>query len=338
MSTDLPAEASATPKTVLVVGGSGFLGQFLVQELAAQYRVGFTYHSTEVPVFKGAVKSFWVNMATGEGLQESLDELGPVDCVINCAALAAVLACEKDADAARAINVPTKLLDALDVHKSTYGKEPLLIHVSTDQVYDGTKSWWSENDGANPINAYGRSKREAEVTVQDRWPAHYILRSSIIYGPQCPVAVSRLLFLQFIIKALSEGKPTTFFDDEYRCPIYVKDIIEICKVLIERGRSDPDIKHRLFNMGGPERLSRADMAYAVAEVHGYDKSLVKCAPSSSVNRGVPNPADLSMDVKRLVSELKVKLTPFRKALEDIQPAPPTDDEDAEAHNNKKASP
>ena len=59
-------------------------------------------------------------------------------------------------------------------------------------------------------------------TAQDRWPEHVILRSSIIYGPQCAAPVSRTLFLQFIESSLAAGKPTSFFSDEYRCPVYVK--------------------------------------------------------------------------------------------------------------------
>ena len=58
--------------------------------------------------------------------------------------------------------------------------------------------------------------------MQDRWPEHVILRSSIIYGPQCAAPVSRTLFLQFIESSLAAGKPTSFFGDEYRCPVYVK--------------------------------------------------------------------------------------------------------------------
>ena len=52
--------------------------------------------------------------------------------------------------------------------------------------------------------------------MQSRWPEHCILRSSIIFGPQCPTPVPRALFLQFIDRALMEGTPTTFFDDEFR--------------------------------------------------------------------------------------------------------------------------
>ena len=51
---------------------------------------------------------------------------------------------------------------------------------------------------------------------QDRWPNHMILRSSLIFGPQSPVPVSRALFLQFIERTLSAQKPAKFFSDEFR--------------------------------------------------------------------------------------------------------------------------
>lgn len=86
------------------------------------------------------------------------------------------------------------------------------------QVYDGSKAWWSESDTPNPINAYGRSKLEAEQLLQESWPGRFVaLRSSLIYGPEPPLAaVNRPLFLQFVKQVLEAGKETTFFTDEYR--------------------------------------------------------------------------------------------------------------------------
>lgn len=103
----------------------------------------------------------------------------------------------------RRANVPTHLLDALEQHAQATGVTPLLIHLSTDQVYDGSRPNWKETDACAPVNAYGQTKLEAEQCIQQRWPNHVILRSSIIYGPQSPAPVSRALFLQFIEASLS---------------------------------------------------------------------------------------------------------------------------------------
>ena len=80
--------------------------------------------------------------------------------------------------------------------------EAVLVHISTDQVYDGSRPLWREGDAAAPVNAYGQSKAEAEVAVRAAWPHHIILRSSIIYGPQSPSPVPRPLFVQFVVRRL----------------------------------------------------------------------------------------------------------------------------------------
>ena len=66
----------------------------------------------------------------------------------------------------RAINVPTRLLDLLDIHKLQHDNDTLLIHFSSDQVYDGSRPYWGEDDGCSPCNVYGVTKREAEVLIQ----------------------------------------------------------------------------------------------------------------------------------------------------------------------------
>lgn len=90
------------------------------------------------------------------------------------------------------------------------------------QVYDGSKAHWQETDPCCPVNEYGRSKLAAEQHIQQHWPRHVILRSSIIYGLEPPHPVGRALFLQFIEASLRKGEPTSFFSDEFRCPIYVQ--------------------------------------------------------------------------------------------------------------------
>jgi dTDP-4-dehydrorhamnose reductase len=64
-------------------------------------------------------------------------------------------------------------------------------------------------------------------------------------------------------------------------------------------------------MGGPDRLSRADMADAVAAACGHDARLIVRAPAASVDRGAPSPADISMDSARLEAAVGMALTPFK---------------------------
>ena len=93
-----------------------------------------------------------------------------------------------------------------------------------------------------------------------------------------------------------------------------------CSELIQRpaaGLTTP----QLFCMGGPQRLSRVNMACAVAAARGHDAAYILAAPAASVDRGVASPADISMDSSRLEAELGWALTPFEDALRLIYAQP-----------------
>lgn len=302
---------------ILVVGGSGYLGQFVVEDLASSHEVSFTHHSSKAPsTFPKNVQAYWADLKTGEGFGNMFEKMGPVDVVVNCAAISSPAVCERFPVAARQVNVPTALLDGLDDLKKRGEVEPFLIHLSTDQVYDGSKAMWVEDDKCQPINTYGKTKLEAEEIIQQRWPHHVILRSSIIYGPQCSSPVSRTLFLQMIVGVLEDKKPTTFINDEFRSPIYLQDILKIIRATIDKRKELPAT---VLNMGGPERLSRVDMANAVADTYDLDKEgTILSVPSAAVARPVASPADISMNSARLAI-LGISFTPLKAALEEMKP-------------------
>lgn len=76
---------------------------------------------------------------------------------------------------------------------------------------------------------------------------------------------------------------------------------------------------RLFNMGGPQRFSRADMAYELASfLHLDPEGIVMAAPAASRPRSVASPADISMNSSRLLAALDTTLTDFADALAQIK--------------------
>ncbi|CAN6461794.1 unnamed protein product [Victoria cruziana] len=281
---------SAGRRRVLVVGGTGYLGQHLLQDLVGKpYDVAFTYHSAtnlltslQQALLPSSPLPFKVDLQTGEGLDLIIDSLGPPHVVVNCAAISSPRACEMDPAVAMATNVPSCLVKWL----STFSDfKPLLIHLSTDQVYEGVKSFYIEEDDVMPVNVYGKSKVAAELFVSSNYSNYAILRSSIIYGQQSVSPVKKSLPIQWIDGVLSEGKEIEFFQDEFRCPVYVKDIVGVILRLIEKSISDGQDMQLLLNVGGPDRVSRVQMAEAVAEIRGYDISLIKPVPAafSSLN-------------------------------------------------------
>lgn len=300
-------------EVVVVVGGSGYLGLHLLQTLACYRRLAFTYFShPPPPALLLHARPFHVDLRSGQGFHSISALMGPPRVVVNCAAISIPRECESDPAMATTINVPHALLDWLSSLAAT--DPPLLIHISTDQVYEGTKSFYKEEDETKPVNVYGRSKLEAEQVIMKSWPNYVILRSSIIYGPEPIVQVQKSLPLQWIENVLSSGKGAEFFHDEFRCPVFVKDVVKVVELLLRKQGEGVRLQ-LLLNIGGPQRLSRAEMAEVVADVRGFDNGLIKHIPAASVNRGVASPADISMNVNRCTSMLNITLTPFRKGVE-----------------------
>lgn len=276
---------------MLVVGGTGYLGQHVLLSLSrikdsAPYDLAFTYHSNSnllEPLLDAIPHShaFHVDLATGDGFQSIASKFGQPHVVVNCAALSVPRVCEKDPDAAMSINVPCSLVNWLSSFEE---RDTLLIHLSTDQVYEGVKSFYKEEDETVPVNVYGKSKVAAEQFISKTWPNYAILRSSIIFGPQTISPVQKSLPIQWIDGVLSKKEQVEFFHDEFRCPVYVKDVVTIILSLINKWIIEGKQMKLLLNVGGPDRVSRVQMAETVAHVRGYNTSLIKQVSASSVSR------------------------------------------------------
>ncbi|XP_009343602.2 dTDP-4-dehydrorhamnose reductase-like [Pyrus x bretschneideri] len=309
-------------KRVLVVGGTGYLGQHLLQGFSqiegkgitstTPFDLAFTHHSNPPPqalldAFPHLLP-FQVDLKTGHGFQAISQTFGRPDVVINCAALSVPRACEMDPAAAMSVNVPSSLVNWLSSFEES---SSLLIHLSTDQVYEGVKSFYKEDDETAPVNVYGKSKVAAEQFISEKCSNFAILRSSIIFGPQTISPVPKSLPIQWIDGVLSKGKTSEFFHDEFRCPVYVKDVVAVILALSKRWMYESKQTKVLLNVGGPDRVSRLQMAEIVADVRGYSPSLIKSVSASSVDRGVMSPADISMDITKLVRTLGIAPTSFR---------------------------
>jgi dTDP-4-dehydrorhamnose reductase len=101
--------------------------------------------------------------------------------IVNAAAYTLVDKAETEPELARAVNAIGPGILAEEAHELG----ALLIHYSTDYVFDGTKTTpYVETDLANPLNTYGKTKLEAEDAIRTRGCDHLIFRTSWVYSPQ----------------------------------------------------------------------------------------------------------------------------------------------------------
>jgi len=131
------------------------------------------------------------------------------DIIVNAAAYTAVDNAESEPDVAMQVNAiapgilaeEAKLLGAL------------LVHYSTDYVFDGSKkSPYKEEDAPNPLSVYGRSKLKGEQAIAASKCRHLIFRTSWVYGPR------GRNFLLTILKAAREKPRLQVVDDQFGAP------------------------------------------------------------------------------------------------------------------------
>ncbi len=132
--------------------------------------------------------------------------------------------CELNPTLAAAVNT----LGAVNVARAAAAAGAKLLFVSTDYVFDGTKSTpYETGDPRNPISAYGRSKAEAEEKILNILPDACIVRTSWLFGPggKC--------FPDTILKLAATRAEIEVVNDQRGCPTYTLDladaIIALCK-------------------------------------------------------------------------------------------------------------
>jgi dTDP-4-dehydrorhamnose reductase len=168
-----------------------------------------------------------------------------------------------------------------------------LVHLSTDVVFDGTRGRYREEDEPSPVNAYGRSKLEAERLVAAAHPGATIVRTSLIYGGSEPGPQERLA-----------RENTRFFVDERRSPVHAGDLAQALLELLELDVPGP------LHVAGADDVSR----YEFALLLGADPGRIEAAHTT------PGRApDVTLDSSRARSLLQTRLRGVREVL-DLPPA------------------
>ena len=119
-----------------------------------------------------------LDLAQPDALRETVRAIAP-DAIVNAAAYTAVDRAESEPELARAINAIAPGVLAEEAQRL----DAILVHYSTDYVFDGTKSEpYVETDPTNPLSVYGRTKLEGERAIGASGCRHLTLRTSWVYG------------------------------------------------------------------------------------------------------------------------------------------------------------
>lgn len=158
---------------------------------------------------------------------ENYFKSNPFDVLVNCTGYTQVDACEDKEKAPIAWNVNGIAVGTLARCCKASGR--LLVHFSTDYVFDGTKSKpYQETDKTNPVNVYGQTKLEGEKLLQVAPPFFYLIRTSWVFGPNGPN------FVKTIAGLLKTKPKIEVVTDQVGAPTYTGDLVGFALELLSR--------------------------------------------------------------------------------------------------------
>lgn len=204
---------------VAVLGGNGQLGTDIVRAFADNGDEVFALSHADVEI------------ANRESVSNKLRELQP-HIVVNTAAMHHVENCESEPGKAFAVNA----LGARNLALVARDIGSVLMHVSTDYVFDGSKgSPYDEGDPPRPLSVYGNTKLAGEYFVRCTVGKHFVLRTSAIYGNSPCRAKGGLNFIQLMLKLAKERGEVRVVDSEFVTPTSTP---ELARQIVALSRSD----------------------------------------------------------------------------------------------------
>src|SRR5271167_1143425 len=182
------------------------------------------------------------------------------DVIANAAAYTAVDKAESEPDLARAINVAAPARIAEECARSG----ALLIHYSTDYVYDGSKSGpYEESDATGPLSVYGRTKLEGDQAIIASGCAHVILRTTWVYDTR------GRNFLRTALRLAREKEELRMVGDQFGAPTWARALAESTAIILarslERRSKTAAWSSGLFHLTAGGQTSWAGFAQAILE-------------------------------------------------------------------------
>jgi len=275
---------------ILVTGGNGQLGSELkvLSDVYPEFNFDFTdTHSLDITSDKKVLNYF---------------ENNSFDYCINCAAYTLVDKAETDAILADKVNN----LGSSNISLACKKYDTILIHISTDFVFDGKSNVaYTENDAHAPINVYGETKLKGEFAVQKILQKYFIIRTSWLYSSFGNNFVKTMLKLAITKNTLN------VIDDQVGTPTFARDLARVVLNIIENNNTS----YGLYHYSNEGVSSWFDFAQAIFEYSYLNTEVIPI-----VTEHYPTPAKRPrftvLNKTKIKENCKIKIPYWRDSLKE----------------------
>jgi dTDP-4-dehydrorhamnose reductase len=279
---------------ILVTGDRGQLGSE-IKELAPEFPfLDFIYTNSSI-----------LDITSGTDVDAFFGENKP-DIVVNCTAYTAVDQAEEDTLHAGLLN--RDAVRNLSLACKNYGA--FLIHISTDYVFDGSKtSPYKEDDPVNPASIYGVTKMEGEGEILISGVKSIIIRTSWLYSS------FGNNFVKSMIRLGREKEELRIVSDQIGTPTYGADLAQIILSVAASTANDKDaFIPGIYHYSNEGVASWYDFTLAIFEYYGIKNCSVK--PIRTIDYPTPakRPAYSVLNKSKIKSTFNIEIPHWRESL------------------------
>lgn len=280
----------------------------------ARGQVGWELRRTLSPLGEVvALDSSALNLADVDAVRRTVRELAP-DVIVNPAAYTAVDKAEGDAERAHAVNAVAPGVLAEEAAR----RGALLVHYSTDYVFDGGgDAPWREDGACGPLNVYGATKLAGECAIAATGCRHLVFRTSWVYGTRGSN------FLLTVRRLMRERPELKIVADQIGAPTWCRDLAEATALVLGQIVSpangfDAAAPWGVYHMTNAGETSWHGFAEAIQALDEFDETWVPSRlvpiPSSDYPTPARRPLNSRLDNGKLERTFGVRLQDWRAAL------------------------
>jgi dTDP-4-dehydrorhamnose reductase len=286
---------------LLLLGKGGQVGWELQRSLAPLGElVALDFDSTE----------FNADFSRPEQLAETVLKVRP-DVIVNAAAHTAVDKAESEPDFARKLNATSPGV----VAEAAGQTGALMVHYSTDYVFDGSGSKpWQEDDATGPLSVYGQTKLEGEQLVAKHCAKHLIFRTSWVF------AARGGNFAKTMLRLAKERDRLTVIDDQFGAPTGAELLADITAHAIRATLQDPAKAGLYHAVAGGETSWHGYARFVIEQARAAGVELkagpeaVDPVPTSAFPTPAKRPANSRLDTRKLQSTFGLVLPHWQQGV------------------------